>query len=1372
MNTKSQYQVPMCSFLPMTARMLWCALITLNGLTATLKVQAASQTWTNAPTDNAWTNILNWNLKAVPGALNSSTIADIATFTNALPLSGIGGAGNPITNDVTRGVRGFLFDTANCGAYVFGHNLSDNYLDVNSPLFSTGFDAGGNITVNSVVASPIIFNEAIRVRFPSSTNVRYDITNNAASASATLFFAAITNTSASTRPLFLYLSGSNTGTNTIARIDDQAAGSGAIQLFKEDVGRWILSGPNDLPQKTSAGNVAGVFIENGTLEVQAAGSLGAITVGNLYVTNATLQIDGVTLANAGISLRKGGVIKMNGSGTVNGVAVSALAANSVTLATTGSSDVMTIGNAVNQPTGGAADTLLHVAGPGTVLLSQSANYVGKWTLDAGTTQLGNAAGLGTGANLNIAAGATFDVSPLGAITYALGTTAISASGTGTTVGTTAATIKADAAGTVDLATGAKAISLTFTPTVFSGDTTHPSAYVSQGTLSLGGNAFTVNNASGTALGVGTYRLIQQASGSVTDGGGYAVSVTGSGKVGGTVATIQVSGGNVNLVISAYVAQSLVWTGGNPNSTWDIATDANWLNGASISVFNTSDNVTFNPVGSTNPAVTLTGTLSPGNVIVDTSANNYTFSGSGLIAGSTSLVKKSSGTLVISTVNTYSGGTVISNGVIQLGAINAIPSTGAGDVAVNSPGLLDLNGNSDIINALTGNGTVDNVTAGGAPVLTVGNNGNSGTFSGVIQNTTGTVGLTKEGNGVETLTAANTYTGTTTVNAGTLRVGNVNALGSGGSAVNVNAGTLDLATNVVIGVLGGTGGTIANNSTSTTNALMTTNSGTANAIIANGSGGGGVKVLVARGTLQLNGNNTYSGGTIVSEGAGLAFGGGAANAGAGGVTLSNNATVRQVNTGSGSSAPGNTFTTVDGAAATFSSGNTANNYGGQFVGSATATNIFANGAMSIGGTTSFANFLGTVIISNGFPRMGPNTGFMGGDNTTFIFVNGGGMFTRDAGTVRLGALFGDGGIGNPSNPFGNYWIGAKGIDCRFFGAISGSNNIVKTGAARLSLEGSPFTLNTDNATYTNRLYTAPTTYLGFTTISNGVLALSVPNNLNNSPTITLADTSAVLDAVNMGYITNFFDVNGANSALITNGVFEVLATTPAGTPQRLNGIGTIRGSLVADAGSTLNPGNTTGVITTGTATGVLDVTNAVDIEGAAVNVQLNRANPIISDKISAGSTITVNGGTLTVTNVGPDLVTGDVLALFNKGITGSGFTTISLPVQNLAATITYVYETNLVTAGSSPAGTIKVLTGASAIANYSTNITATVTGGGTGITVAWPATHLGWELMLQTNTLAAGLGNNWVTNFGTASVTSTNYPINPANGSVFYKLVHP
>src|ERR1700744_1850001 len=63
---------------------------------------AASQTWTNAPADFTWTNILNWNALAVPGADNmsgNSVNADVATFTNPIPGSLIGGLANPIRID-------------------------------------------------------------------------------------------------------------------------------------------------------------------------------------------------------------------------------------------------------------------------------------------------------------------------------------------------------------------------------------------------------------------------------------------------------------------------------------------------------------------------------------------------------------------------------------------------------------------------------------------------------------------------------------------------------------------------------------------------------------------------------------------------------------------------------------------------------------------------------------------------------------------------------------------------------------------------------------------------------------------------------------------------------------------------------------------------------------------------------------------------------------------------------------------------------------------------------------------------------------------------------------------------------------------------
>src|SRR5262249_42852451 len=67
--------------------------------------------------------------------------------------------------------------------------------------------------------------------------------------------------------------------------------------------------------------------------------------------------------------------------------------------------------------------------------------------------------------------------------------------------------------------------------------------------SLNGNSFTVTNASGTALDVGTYVIVAQASGPITSAGLYSVTVLGSGVTAGNTPYISVSGGNVNLIVA-------------------------------------------------------------------------------------------------------------------------------------------------------------------------------------------------------------------------------------------------------------------------------------------------------------------------------------------------------------------------------------------------------------------------------------------------------------------------------------------------------------------------------------------------------------------------------------------------------------------------------------------------------------------------------------------------------------------------------------------------------------------------------------------------------------------------------------------------------
>ena len=228
---------------------------------------------------------------------------------------------------------------------------------------------------------------------------------------------------------------------------------------------------------------------------------------------------------------------------------------------------------------------------------------------AGTLILGSTGTINNSSAISIAAGATLDVSAIASYVLSSNTTLV-ASGAGTATGSTAATINGATGGAIGL--GSQPISLIFTPTTFTGDTTHPALYISQGALSLHGNTFTVNNASGTALGAGTYRLIQQASESITSSGSNSVSVTGSGLAGADMASIQVSGGNVNMVVTAPPAIQIVTeSGGSITFTWSTITNrtyqiqsttslapADWINTSSV-VIATNSTMTISELIGTN-----------------------------------------------------------------------------------------------------------------------------------------------------------------------------------------------------------------------------------------------------------------------------------------------------------------------------------------------------------------------------------------------------------------------------------------------------------------------------------------------------------------------------------------------------------------------------------------------------------------------------------------------------------------------------------------------------------------------------------------------------------------------------------------------------
>ena len=217
-------------------------------------------------------------------------------------------------------------------------------------------------------------------------------------------------------------------------------------------------------------------------------------------------------------------------------------------------------------------------------------------------------------------------------------------------------------------------------------------------------------------------------------------------------------------------------------------------------------------------------------------------------------KDGAGTLVLTGTNTYSGGTIVNGGTLRAGTAGALPDNTA--MTVNG-GLLDLNGFSKTFTSLNGTGGAIGSSSATARTVTV--NG-GGAFAGAIQNGpgTGTTALVKNGTATLTLSGASTYTGATTVSAGTLQVDG--SLGNTAVTVGNNA-TLSGKGTIAGGVTINSGGTIAPLPTTIGVGALTLNAGSKlNFLLGSPS---------ASSMIQVNGGLTLNGGAIsLTQGAGF------------------------------------------------------------------------------------------------------------------------------------------------------------------------------------------------------------------------------------------------------------------------------------------------------------------------------------------------------------------------------------------------------------------------------------------------------------------------------------------------------------------------
>lgn len=370
-----------------------------------------------------------------------------------------------------------------------------------------------------------------------------------------------------------------------------------------------------------------------------------------------------------------------------------------------------------------------------------------------------------------------------------------------------------------------------------------------GAVDSGGHALTFNISSDAS---GLISGVLSGSGALTKAGAGTLTLSGANSFTGATTIL---GGT--LLMGAQNALAASSTVQFSNGTWD-------LNGFNQTVKGLSSNNSLASVTLGSAALTVNNT------------DNLTYWGG--ISGSGSVTKAGTGSLTLGGVTSYTGATLINSGTLRLGVQNAITQSLGVDL---SAGTLDLAGYNQRIANLGGN-TGTSVTLGSA-TLTV----DSTTNSSFWGNISGTGGLTKTGAGLLDLRAANSYSGTTAVTGGMLRVApgasiansssisisNGGMLGlSAANALSANAAVsltgagsqLGISANQQIGSLTGTADT---NIVFDDGLTLTTGTSNTSSVFAGniGSNGKGNIVKIGSGGLTLTGINGYTGTTSLQSG---------------------------------------------------------------------------------------------------------------------------------------------------------------------------------------------------------------------------------------------------------------------------------------------------------------------------------------------------------------------------------------------------------------------------------------------------------------------------------------------------------------------------
>ncbi len=729
-------------------------------------------------------------------------------------------------------------------------------------------------------------------------------------------------------------------------------------------------------------------------------------------------------------------------------------------------------------------------------------------------------------------------------------------------------------------------------------------------------------------GVGDFDLLTAASG-LTSGG--ATYVIGSLSVSGGSRTLTVSDTFVRLSVAAY-ASDLYWSNALGDGNWssnlglasnfatDLAgTNANGLPGA-------NDRVIFSANGAGGPAI---ATLLNGNFTLKDL--EFAANPAGVASVSIAPGALSPGTLTLTPAVATDGIDVAAN---------------AGAITISAPVVLGANQRW-------------NVVGGGA-------NGSSLTVSGAI---TGAFNLEKNGAGILTLaSAANAYSGTTTVADGVLQAGLAQGLGTASAHVIQAAGTLRLnAFSATLGSLAGAG-TVENGGTANVTLTVggdnssTTFSGT----LQNGATSTLALAKTGNGTLTLSGTNTNTGNFTVNGGR-LSMVTGTTTMSAGQFTTGSAANTRgMLLIGSGAS-----ITTVDmdfGSNATAAAG-----AGYQTGGTVVLTAADGNGVFGLGNSSTA---FGYYEISGGSVSMNRLTLSNPGSSGSGIFRQTGGVVNiatwttvgHGSGTSLLDLA---GGAYNSGTNF------AMGVD------NAGSTSVVNIRGSSVftAATGSTILLNRgenaarDNMTNSLNLLTGGTIRTASGGITNGTTSGAANNfvqiNLNGGTIVTNQATA------------NLININNTNATLTANSGAFVYA---GGLTVDTNGLNsTIPSPLRAPADlgvqSIAVSAEGTGYIsapgvriTGGTGSGATAMANMVD-DGSG-----NGTFKIGSITITNPGTGYLGTDTLTVSFVDNASVYGTQATLgavtFNAGNLSGGLTKVGAGTLTLSGANTYVGGTTV------------------------------------------------------------------------------------------------